>query len=66
LAAQHSAPAGGPIGSKPAGYGAVGSGPSQASPEQDAARSAGSTPAADLRKSPVNEAKLLQDRQQNR
>jgi len=64
---QHSTSAapGGPVSSKPSGYGAIGSGPSHASPiEIDNVRSSGSTP-TDNRRSPVD-AKLQQERQQNR
>ena len=61
---QHSTP-GGPVSSKAPSYGAVGSGPPQASPEgEHPARSQGSSP-SEMRRSPATEAKL-QDRQNNR
>eukprot|EP00092_Neocalanus_flemingeri_P020203 GFUD01021877.1.p1 GENE.GFUD01021877.1~~GFUD01021877.1.p1 ORF type:complete len:534 (+),score=118.52 GFUD01021877.1:77-1678(+) len=67
-----SAAPGGPIGSKShgpigSGYGAIGSGPSHNSPiELENVRSTGSTPAADLRRSPTNDAgSQTKDRQQN-
>jgi len=70
-----SAAPGGPVGAKShgpigsgSGYGAIGSGPSQTSPNDlENVRSAGSTPVGDMRRSPTNDAGVqTKDRQQNR
>ena len=61
-----SAAPGGPIGAKPHGYGAVGSGGHMSPSDLENMRSNGSTPAGDLRRSPTNDAGVQTKDRQNR